>query len=555
MSVSTKCQFLPDKMPRMKPTKKLASALRREISGDTPEIDPAAINSPELCCALGEQRLGEDRPADALSFFQKAVELDPGSVHGWFGQGMSYTQMQEYAATLKYYRKAIELDPKLAIAHHNLGRSLHETGQADLAYQSFQKSVILGFEATRHDVAIAIPGCPSASNQTVLAERRKWAESLMKSEGDKRKAHAVKKDKDKTCLNIGYVSAFFHKENWMKPVWGLIGQHDREKFQIHLFSDRTELSPAIEKFLKPGDCFHDISELSNQQAAAKIAALEIDILVDLNGYSYPERFPVFLRRPAPLAVGWFNMYATTGFDCFDYLIGDDCVIPENEEPCYTEKIARVPGSYLTFSVAYDVPEVSEPPCINNGFITFGSLISQYKITENVIESWCQILKTSPASRLLLRNAFLGKNSNQEYLRSQFADRGIVAERISLEGPAPHFKFLETYSRIDIALDAFPYNGGTTTTEAIWQGVPVVTYWGDRWVSRTSATLLRAAGLDEMVAQDVPGYIRLATQLAGDHENLASLRQNMRDRLMVSKACDTFAFARSMEKLYREIFQK
>ncbi len=542
----------------MKPTKKLPSALRREIPAAIAEIHPAAINSAELCCALGEQRLTDDRPQDALGFFQRAVELDPGSVHGWFGQGMSCSNLEEYAATLDYYRKAIGLDPALAIAHHNLGRSLHELGQADLAYQSFQNSIGLGFGPTRQDLAIIIPGCPSVSNKTVLKERRKWAESLLKTAGGKRSTHALKKDlkkdRHKTCLKIGYVSAFFHKDNWMKPVWGLIGAHDRATFQIHLFSDRTNLTPAIEKHLEPGDRFHDLSGLSNDAAADAIAGAQIDILVDLNGYSYPERFPLFLQRPAPLALGWFNMYATTGFDCFDYLVGDDCVIPPEEESSYSEKIIRVAGSYLTFNVAYDVPEVAEPPCGGTGFITFGSLISQYKITDHVIDAWCAILNHTPGSRLLLRNAALGKISNRQFLRSQFLDRGIAIERISLEGPAPHFEFLETYKRIDIALDAFPYNGGTTTMEALWQGVPVISYWGDRWVARTSATLLRAAGLDELLATDVSGYVHLATQLAADPARLRVMRQDMRPRVLASKACDTVAFARSMERLYRQIWE-
>jgi protein O-GlcNAc transferase len=542
-------------MTNMNSTGKLTHVPNEVLSAEALKSLPAAFQNAEFCCALGEQALKEGRFEAALDFFQKAVELDSGSAHGWFGQGMANTNMKEYAASLDFFRKVLELNPKLAIAHHNLGRSMHEIGQADLAYQSFQKSINLGFDETRRDVAITIPGVPSASNQAILTERKKWADGLLRIQDNKRKNSAPIKDRGKPCLKVGYVSAFFHKENWMKPVWGLINQHDRQKFQIHLFSDHTKLTPAIENILEPGDCFHDISDLSDEQAAARIAAVEIDILVDLNGYSYPERFPVFLRRPAPLTVGWFNMYATTGFDCFDYLIGDDCVIPANEESFYTEQIIRVPGSYLTFSVAYNVPEVSEPPCIDNGFITFGSLISQYKITDQVIESWCQILNRSPDSRILIRNAALGKLSNRKYLRSQFADRGIPPERVSLEGPASHFEFLETYSRIDIALDAFPYNGGTTTTEAIWQGVPVVAFWGDRWVSRTSATLLRAADLDEMVAQDLPGYMLLATQLASDCDKLANLRRNMRKNLMGSKACDTVAFARSMEQLYREIWEK
>ena len=289
------------------------------------------FNNPDFCCSLGEQLLKKGRPEVALGVFKKAVELDSNSTHGWFGQGMALTKLEEYAESCQYFRRAVRLDPNLAIAHHNLGRSLHEMGQADEAYQCFQESIKLGFTATMRDVAITVPGFPSASNQTILLERRKWADSLLKPADSEPEKYSV--DKQKKCLKIGYVSAFFHKQNWMKPVWGLIGQH----------------------------------------------------------------------------------------------------------------------------------------------------------------------------------------------------------------------------RIDIALDAFPYNGGTTTTEAIWQGLPVVSYWGDRWVSRTSATLLRSAGLGELVAKDVGAYVRLATQLARDPEKLKYMRQNMRDKLSLSKACDTVAFTRSMENLYREIW--
>lgn len=512
------------------------------------------FSHPELCCSVGEQLLQKGQAADALSFFQKAVALDSNSVHGWFSQGMAYTNMEEYAGSLEYFRKALKLDPKLAIAHHNLGRSLHEIGQADSAYQSFQRAIDLGFLPTLKDIAVAVPGFPSATNQSILLDRKKWADELLKSTNMKPTKYAVTKDCKKENLRVGYVSAFFHKDNWMKPVWGLIGQHNRDRFQIHLFSDRTKLTPTIKKALKQDDQFHDISGLSNEEAAKLIADLKIDILVDLNGYSYPARFPVFLQRPAPVAIGWFNLYATTGFSCFDYLVGDDCVIPREEEPYYSEKIARVAGSYLTFTVAYDVPDLVEPPCINNGFISFGSLISQYKITESVIDIWADILHKTPHSRLLIRNVFLGKSSNKKYLLAQFLERGVAGERISLEGPAPHYEFLKTYNRIDIALDAFPYNGGTTTTEAIWQGVPVVTYWGDRWVSRTSATLLRSAGMEGLVAKNVADYVSLAVNLASDFENLKTMRQDMRNKLLESKACDTVAFASSMEQLYRDIWE-
>lgn len=533
---------------------KLSSSFLKKRQVETLDQQVQVFDDPEFYCLLGEQQLQKGQMDKALHYFQMAVKVDPDLTRGWFGHGMVYTNKGEFAASIEYFRKVIELQPELAIGHHNLGRSLHEVGQADLAWESFQKSISLGFNATLKEVAVFIPGCPSATNKTVLTERRKWAESIPRPTADTLGKYAVNRDTSKACLKIGYVSAFFHTDNWMKVVWALIGQHNRGSFQIHLFSDCTKLTPAIRKHLQPGDQFHDLTGLSNEEAAAVIAKEEIDILVDLNGHSYPGRFPVFMHRPAPLVIAWFNVYATTGFDCFDYLVGDDCVIPRNEERWYCEKIARMDGSYLAFGVAYDVPEVSEPPCIENGYVTFGSLISQYKITEKVIDAWCEILERSPGSRLLIRNAALGKQSNRHFLRSQFVDRGIARERVLLEGPAPHFEFLQTYNRIDIALDAFPYNGGTTTIESLWQGVPVVTFQGDRWVSRTSATILRTAGFAGLVAESPADYVRLASHLGENFEQLRTMRLGMREKLLKSDACDTVAFARSMEKLYRKIWE-
>jgi predicted O-linked N-acetylglucosamine transferase (SPINDLY family) len=185
-------------------------------------------------------------------------------------------------------------------------------------------------------------------------------------------------------------------------------------------------------------------------------------------------------------------------------------------------------------------------------IVFGAFASQYKITDEVIASWCRILKASPNSSLLLKNRQMGTASGRESLMARFARFGIGADRVQLEGPAEHFEFLKAYERIDIALDTFPYNGGTTTTEAIWQGVPVVTFYGDRWASRTSASILRAGDLGEFVARDLDGYVDFAVELANGTstaKRLTDLRHAMRAKLTRSAACDTAAFAREIETMY------
>ncbi|MGA9669260.1 MAG: hypothetical protein WBQ94_08630, partial [Terracidiphilus sp.] len=349
------------------------------------------------------------------------------------------------------------------------------------------------------------------------------------------------------------VSSFFPSDNWMKPVWGLINQHDRLEFDIHLFSDAPMSAIRHGYNLRTEDHFFDTTRLSNKALAELIQGSDIQVLVDLNGYSDMKRLPMFMLRPAPVTIGWFNMYATTGMSCFDYLVGDNEVVPQEEEAFYSESVRRVTRSYLTLSVDYPVPPVEELPCLDNSRFTFGCFGSQYKITSEVVEAWSRILAASPGSRLLLKNKRLKEESAREFLVNLFRKFGVTRERLQFEGPEDHFEFLKAYDRVDVALDTFPYNGGTTTTEAIWQGVPVVTFAGDRWASRTSASILRAGGLAEFIANDLEGYISVAGRLANSAEEwprLSYLRTNMRKQLMASSVCDTRTFAREMEEIYR-----
>jgi len=401
-------------------------------------------------------------------------------------------------------------------------------------------------------IAIVGPASPANNNQTILDERRAWARRFLPA-SKPRPPHSRGPK-----IRIGYISSFFASDNWMKPVWALINRHDRSQFEIHLFSD--DAASEIKHGYRPeaSDQFHHIHGLDAEAAADHIAAAELDILIDLNGYSASPRLRLLALKPTPIIAAWFNMYATSGMACYDYLIGDATVIPPSEEEFYCEKILRVPGTYLTFDVAYPVPPLVEPPCLKNHAITFGCLAPQHKINPTVIEAWCRILRQAPASRLILRNAILDSPGNRKFVGALFQEHGIHSERLRLLGRAKHYEFLRTYDEIDIALDTFPYNGGTTTTEAIWQGLPVITFWGDRWVSRTSSSLLRAANLDRFVTNNLDQYVSLAVELGNSPETpqlLAALRRDLRANLEKSAACDAASFARNMEALYRQMLPR
>ena len=513
---------------------------------------------PTLHCELGDalQALGELEEAKAC--YQQAISLDRELHRAWCAMGRAEAKSKEYAAAIPCFQRALAVAPDDPEAHYHLGEALFSLGQVDPGLTHFRKAASLApSDLTLSAIAMLIPGSSSADNRAVLDARRAWAERVAPADPpDKTFVH--RPAADDAPLRVGYVSAFFQASNWMKPVWGLLNRHDRERFEIHLFSHAPESRIKHGRRRDPRDRFHDVTGLSNDQVAYLIEENQVDILVDLNGYSAMERLPLFALRPAPVIVAWFNMYATTGMACFDYLIGDEYVIPVEEEAFYTETIIRVPGCYLTFEVTYPVPEVASPPCLQNKAITFGCLASQYKITTDVLEAWSKILHRCPDSRLILKNADLGSPRNREFVLARLAEFQTLQDRVELDGPADHFNFLKKYDEIDVALDTFPYNGGTTTIEALWQGVPVLTFYGDRWAARQSSSLLRNASLPEFVARNLNDYIDRAVNLACSPDTpakLAELRRDMRSRLRQGPVCDTETFTRCMEREYLRMWHQ
>lgn len=499
----------------------------------------------------------EGRRAEAAEAYRRAVALAPEDAEAWWGLGCVLESLGNHAGAMSSFQRLVALDPNHGYAFHNLGRALFKLGRVDEALATFEQATArLGLNATTQgNVATMIPGCQTADHKAVLEARRAWR-GLACPPAPPSRVRAT--ELDGRPLRLGYVSGFFADRNWMKPVWGLINRHDRTQFEIHLFSDAPEGSIEHGYAKDSRDRFHETTRLSNEEFARLVEREAIDLLIDLNAYSRPGRLPLFALRPAPVAVTWFNMFATSGLDTFDALIGDAHVVRPDEEPFYSERIVRVPGSYLTFEVNYPVPDVTPTPSLETGRLTFGCLAPQYKITPEVLAAWARILKGSPGTRLFLKNVILGAPDGRAFVRDMLVELGVEPERFDLEGPAEHYTFLEGYAKVDVALDTFPYNGGTTTMEAVWQGVPVLTFDGDRWASRISASLLRNAGLPEYVAPDLEGYVAQALDLARDPDTpqrLAGLRHSMRDRLRRSSVCDCEAFARNMEREYLELWRR
>jgi protein O-GlcNAc transferase len=518
-----------------------------------------SAHSARLHTRLGDSLQAQGDLPRAIEMYRRSTALDKALAATWWGLGCAQTSLGDFAPAADSFRILASLQPENGLAFHNLGRSLFELGQVDPAIAAFRKSLDHIAEEMREmplrAIAVTIPGSPAATNQDILDARRAWAAHYLPPPASGKVFPGRTADRQRP-LRLGYVSAFFARQNWMKPVWGLIEQHDHAQFEIHVFSDGPEPSPELGYHGDPRVQFHNVNGSSNAKLADLIEHEAIDILVDLNAFSWPARLPLYSLRPAPIQAVWFNHFAPSGLSSFDYIIGDAHVVSMEDERYYPEKVVRVPGSYMTFQVPYSVPAVVPPPCLERGYVTFGCLAPQYKITTQVVESWARIMNESPATRLVLKNFTLAKPAARDFVHGLFSRFSISPERVDLDGPAEHFTFLERYSDIDIALDTFPYNGGTTTMEALWQGVPVLTFAGERWSGRTSASLLREAGLAEFVAPDVGGFVNQAVALASQPDlaaRLATLRSSMRDRLSAAPVCDVRSFTRKLESAFLQMW--
>jgi len=520
--------------------------------------DRASVLDAKQLEARADEAVAHRKYLDGLRLYDRVIGLGAANANTWQKTGDALLAVNEFAQAIGAFEQAIALAPDQPEGHHNLARAKYTLGLADEAMVHLRRTCELTNDLDPWvALATTIPNAPSADHAEVLQVRRQYA-SMLRARRDPPALPTRAPRSTADPMRVGDLSAHFAGRNYMKPVWALVNHHDRSRFQIHLLNDKQSPSGGNDLFegyqSKVSDQIHHVAGLNDEELARLLQALELDILVDLSAYSHVARIGLFAHRLPAITMGWFNMFATSGFPAFDYIIGDSHVVMPEEESYYSERVVRLPLSYLTFEVGYDVPDVAPAPCICEGRFAFGSLISQYKITQPVLDAWAQILTQCPDATLVLANATLKSPHNQEFVRQQFRRRGVDPDRLTILPPADHDTFLRYYDRIDLALDAFPYSGGTTTMEAIWQGVPVLTIEGDRWAARTSRTLLRECHLGEFVASDPSTYVEQAVAWATSPERwprLEALRNDMRAELRASSTCNGSKLAIEMESIFRD----
>jgi predicted O-linked N-acetylglucosamine transferase (SPINDLY family) len=301
--------------------------------------------------------------------------------------------------------------------------------------------------------------------------------------------------------------------------------------------------------------WHEVRDVSDEELARRIREDRIDILFDLAGHTPGNRLPVFARKPAPVQITWLDYVGTTGLSAMDYLLADPRQIPAGAEAFHTEKVLRMPDDYICFDPPVDAPAVGPLPALTGGLVTFGSFNLLTKTSPQSVEIWSRILREVPGSRLMLKNHGFDQPATMARLRRLFSEHAIDPSRIVFQGRSPHAELLAAYNEVDVGLDTLPYNGGLTTCEALWMGVPVVTCPGETFASRHGLAHLTAAGVAETVAADFEDYVRIAVALAGDLPRLSALREGLRGRVGGSALCDGKRFAGYFADVMRGVWRR
>jgi predicted O-linked N-acetylglucosamine transferase (SPINDLY family) len=447
-----------------------------------------------------------------------------------------------------HFRRAIEIVPQSPEVHSNLAAALHDRGHLDETLVHLRKAVELTqAEPTAHSNLLFLlafdPACDAA---TILAEARRWQTVQAAHLVPDARPYGNARDPARR-IRIGYVSPNFRGHCQALYILPLLRNHDRSSFEIFGYSFASKTDALTDKIREQCDVWRDFSSLSNEEAARCIREDQIDVLIDITMHMGENRALLFARKPAPVQICWLAYPGTTGLSAMDYRITDVHLDPPgSDDGVYTEKSIRLPDSFWVYDPLCEIA-VNPLPALTNGHVTFGSLNTFRKMNELTLDLWAPLLRSLPDSRLLL---LAPPGEARSELETAFRRRGVEAERLEFVPIQGRQSYLETYRRIDLGLDPLPANGHTTSLDAFWMGVPVVTMVGSTVLGRAGLCLAKNLGLPELVAFKPDEFVSIAADLARDLPRLAELRQELRGRMERSPLMDAPRFARNLENAYR-----
>ena len=383
----------------------------------------------------------------------------------------------------------------------------------------------------------------------LLDAHRQWAAAYARQFLPKLPTTAPQRDR-KRSLRLGFVSADFARHPTGFMVLPILENLDKNGCSIVCYSDRDNEDDYTTRFRAASDAWRGTNDLSDDELARQIQQDEVDILIDLMGH-FGRRMLTFARKPAEMQVTWYGYVGTTGLAAMDFLLTDRFRVRKGEEAWYQEKVLRLPHDNACYQAPADAPPIGSLPALAAGHVTFGSFNNPAKFSAQTLDVWAAVLQRVSAAQLLLNYAGLDDPEVQAGLRVQFAERGIAPGRILLEGRVPHAQLLGNYNRVDLALDTQPFSGDLTTCEALWMGVPVITYPGKTLAGRHSVSHLHNVGLQSFVAADAAEFVALAAHWANRLHDLATVRRELREKMQQSPLCNPQQFARDFLATLRQ----
>jgi protein O-GlcNAc transferase len=494
-------------------------------------------------------------PQDAFACAESALVMEPESADTQELAARICTQFKRYDDAYRYAVQAVHVAPENVTTLAALGFASVNTGRVGLGRRILRDAASRGASPEVESAALAAglhhAGLSAAAQ---LAEARAWYERHC-GRIPRFDHQACGEDPDR-ALRIGYLGGEFSGVPSHYFLAPLLAKHDRRAFAVYCYDSRGLSDQTTASMLALADCWRDVSGDSDDRVADLIRSDRIDILVDASGHYPFNRLPVFARRPAPVQVLFPCYPGPTGVAEFDYVLTDEWTTPAGTEIQYAERVWRLPAGHIAYAPPA-APQVNRLPALANGYITFALLQRGPKLNSGVWDAVARVMRLLPGSRLLVHQASadLGSRasvSSRRILRA-LGRRGISAKRVILRGTCDLPQHLELVASTDIALDAFPYSGQTTSLACVWMGVPVVTMYVDTHPGRVCGGLLRRLGLDGCVASSTDEYVAIATRLAGDLDGLAALRDVLRGRVSRSTLMDR-SVIRGMEAAYREMWR-
>ena len=519
---------------------------------DALALDP---DSSDAHYNLGNASMGRREHEAAIASFDRALLLRPDFVQAHNNRGNVLKALGRYEEALAAYRRALALAPDYAHARSNLADALKDTGRLDEALEQLRRAVATAPDsaAIRSNLIVSLHYDPDTDANALFDEARRWDERF----GRPRIAPAARPDLDRSPdrpLRIGFVSPDLRLHSVAFFLLPLLEARDRSV--LHATCYATGANDDVTRRLRAAsDGWCNLVGLSDDAAADRIREDRIDLLFDLSGHTAGNRLALFARRPAPVQLTYLGFPGTTGLDAIDHRLTDAIADPVDAARFGSERPVRLPASAWCFAPPCETPDVAEVPALRNGHATFGHFGNLAKVTTPMLRMWADLLTRVPDARLLMKSAAFRDRETVRRFERTFADFGVEAERLRLQPDDRSLvDHLRSHGAVDVVLDSFPFNGLTTTCQALWMGVPVVTLAGPRQASRMGLSVLTNLGLDELVADSPAAYARIASELARDLPRLVDLRAGLRTRLQRSPVGDASRFARDLQAACRSMWR-